>query len=92
MNAGDWFAKALKLLYAGASEDALDAFSTAIQVDPEFAEAYAYCGFAYYRQDTYDAAMEDYDKVVEHYERRKSKSSLVIAVGPPFSGDSRSAR
>ena len=64
MNAGGWFARALKLLHAGASQDALDALSTAIQLDPEFAEAYAYRGFAYYRLDNYDAAMEDYGKAV----------------------------
>ena len=64
MNAGDWFARGLQSLHAGAAQDALDALSTAIQLDPEFAEAYAYRGFAYYRLDNYDAAMEDYDKAV----------------------------
>ena len=64
MTAADWFAKALKLLHAGASQDVLDALANAIQLDPEFAEAHAYRGFAYYRLGNYDAAMENYDKAV----------------------------
>ena len=36
----------------------------AIQLDPNFAEAYAYRGLAHYHQGDYDAAAEDYDKAV----------------------------
>ena len=61
MTAGDWFTKALKSLHAGASQDALDALTAAVQLDPEYAEAYAYRGLAYYRLNNYDAAMQDYD-------------------------------
>lgn len=64
MTAADLFARALKLLQAGASREALDALTVAIQLDPEFAEAYAYRGLAHYQQGNYDAAMEDYDKAV----------------------------
>ena len=38
--------------------------TTAIQLDPEFAEAYAYRGLAHYRLGNYDAAMQDYDTAV----------------------------
>ena len=62
MNAGDWFAKGLELLDVGASQETLDALNTAIQLDPEFAEAYVYRGLAYYRLNNY--AMQDYGKAV----------------------------
>jgi tetratricopeptide (TPR) repeat protein len=64
MTAGDWFAKGLELLHGDASQEALEALTTAIQLDPEYAEAYAYRGFAYYQQGNYAAAMEDYSKAV----------------------------
>jgi len=60
-----WFTKGLKLLYASAFQDALDALTTAIQIDPERAEAYAYRGFAYHQLENYDAALKDYNKSVE---------------------------
>jgi tetratricopeptide (TPR) repeat protein len=64
MTAAESFAKGLNLFHADAFKDALDALTMAIQLDPEFAEAYAYRGFAYYQQGNHDAAMEDYDKAV----------------------------
>ena len=64
MTAADWFAKALKILHAAASQEALDALGTAIQLDPEYAEAYAYRGLVHYQLGNHDAAMEDYDKAV----------------------------
>ena len=64
MNAKDFFADALNQLQAGSFQDALDALSIAIQLDPDFIEAYAYRGLAYYRLGNYDAAMADYDRSI----------------------------
>ncbi len=64
MTAADWFVKALKLLHAGAPQDARAALTAAVQLDPEYAEAYAYRDLAYYQLGDHDAAMDDYDKAV----------------------------
>jgi hypothetical protein len=42
INAKEFFADGLKQLQAGAFQDALDALSIAIQLDPNFGEAFAY--------------------------------------------------
>ena len=64
MTPADLLTKALKLLEDGASQDALDLLTEAIQLDPEFAQAYAYRGYAHFQLYDYDAAMENYDKAV----------------------------
>jgi Flp pilus assembly protein TadD len=64
MTAADLSTKALKLLYAGATQEALDALTEAIQLDPESAEAYSYRGVAYYQLGDYDSALEGYDKAI----------------------------
>jgi tetratricopeptide (TPR) repeat protein len=64
MDANNFFADGLKQLQAGALRDALDALSIAIQLDPEFGEAYAYRGTTHYQLGDYDAAMQDYDTAV----------------------------
>ena len=66
MTAVDWFAKALKcyVIRRRVSRCDTEALTTAIHLGPEYAEAYGYRGFAYYRLGNHGAAMENYDKAV----------------------------
>ena len=59
IGATHFFADGLKQLQAGAVQEALTALSVAIQLDPEFGEAYAYRGLAEYQLGDYDTAMQD---------------------------------
>ena len=46
-------------------DEAIAAYSKAIELDPNLAIAYAGRGFAYYSKDDYDNVIADYTKVIE---------------------------
>ena len=49
---------------AGQYEKAIECFDQALELDPEFADAYTFRGLAYYKQWYLDEAIDDYDKAV----------------------------
>ena len=52
----------------GEIEKAIECFTLAIQVVPDWAYAYAYRGFLYGEQEVHDNAIADYAKAIEHQE------------------------
>ena len=54
-----------ELLDKGEYDEAIDEFTKAIEIDPNYAEAYNNRGLAYYYTWEYDLAVADYDKAIE---------------------------
>lgn len=61
----DWFEKGLSSLDSGQYEEATEAFSKAIEINPQYAEAYNNRGVAWHYKGDYDRAIADYTKALE---------------------------
>jgi tetratricopeptide (TPR) repeat protein len=61
LSAIDWFNKGRGQGY----DITINCCSKAIELDPQFAEAYDWRGLMYYKLGNYDAAIRDYNKVIE---------------------------
>ena len=59
-----WFEKGLKYDIDKDYDKAIEAFTKAIALKPDYAYAYTNRGFAYYNNGQYDRAIEDYDKAI----------------------------
>ena len=59
------YTQAVQLLGAAQYEEAITAFDRVIRVLPEFAKAYNYRGVAYFHQERWELALEDFDKSIE---------------------------
>ena len=60
----DWFEKGLSLSRAGQYEEAMEAFSKAIEAQPDRAEACNNRGALRYQQKDYAGAIEDYSQAI----------------------------
>jgi Flp pilus assembly protein TadD len=65
VTAVDWYNRGHSLLSSGNHRDAVNAFSRAIELKPNFADAYYLRGVAYDKLGNYLQAMTDYDKAIE---------------------------
>jgi len=69
LNAAEWFEKGYGLSISGNNADAIKAFSTAIELNPQFALAYRNRGIAHVIAtgilDNYSHALNDFDKAIE---------------------------
>ena len=65
LSASDWLNKAHKFFTADAFQDAIDAFSKAIELDPKNVYAYRGRGNAYSVLVKYQQAIDDYTKLIE---------------------------
>ena len=65
LSATDWFEKGLALMESGKYQDAIEAYSKAIELNPEYAWAYCNRGIAYRNLEDYRQAIRDYDKAIE---------------------------
>ena len=66
LSAADWFETGFSLLFtSGDYEEAIGAFSCAIQIDPGFSRAYLDRGMAYERIGNVQQALEDYNRAIE---------------------------
>ncbi len=61
----DWFDKGLKLLGQQRYDDAIKAFSTAIEIIPRDYQAYNYRGVAWALKENFDQAVADYSKAIK---------------------------
>jgi tetratricopeptide (TPR) repeat protein len=61
----DWFEKGLSSLDSGQYEEATEAFSKAIEINPQYAEAYNNRGVAWHYRGDYDRAIADYTKALD---------------------------
>lgn len=59
------YLQAVQLLNAAQYEDAITSFDIVLRVLPDLAIAYNYRGVAYYHEEQYDLALEDFDKSIE---------------------------
>ena len=59
------YSRAIRLLEVQEFTQAIAAFGLVIRRLPEFAEAYRGRGIAYYKEDLFDLALEDFDKAIE---------------------------
>ncbi len=59
------YSRAVRLLEVQEFTQAIAAFGLVIRRLPEFAEAYRGRGIAYYKEDLFDLALEDFDKAIE---------------------------
>ncbi|MBI5970454.1 MAG: tetratricopeptide repeat protein [Deltaproteobacteria bacterium] len=64
MSATEWFKKGWAFGNSGDWDNAIEAYSEAIELDPYYARAYSRRGFAYGMKHQYDRAIEDYNKVI----------------------------
>lgn len=62
-----WFNLGYSYAEAGLYDDAIEAYTAAIALNPNLAEAYNNRGFAYNNKGQYDKAIEDYTKVIPLY-------------------------
>lgn len=60
--ANEWLEKGNKYSSNGEHEEATSAYTKAIELNPDFAEAYYNRGNAYSDKDQYDTAIADYSK------------------------------
>ena len=61
----DWFDKGHKLLRQQRYDDAIKAFSTAIEIIPRDYQSYNYRGVTWALKENFDRAMADYSKAIE---------------------------
>ena len=59
------YLQAVQLLNAAQYEDAITSFDIVLRVLPDLAIAYNYRGVAYYHEEQYELALEDFDKSIE---------------------------
>ena len=59
------YSRAVRLLEIQEFKQAIAAFGLVIRRLPDFAEAYRGRGFASYKEDLFDVALEDFDKAIE---------------------------
>ncbi len=64
LSATDWFKKGWAFRVSGDSDNAIEAFSKAIELDPYYADAYNRRGWEYGMKHQYDRGIEDYNKVI----------------------------
>lgn len=62
--AKEWFEKGLKYDIDKDYDKAIEAFSKAIALKPDYAYAYTNRGLAYHNKGQYDRAIEDYNKAI----------------------------
>ncbi len=60
-----WFYLGYYYNDAGLYDKAIEAFTSTIALDPNYAAAYHNRGLAYYRKGQYDRAIEDYNKAID---------------------------
>ena len=65
LNATEWFEKGYKLDESGNNADAVKAYSKAIELNPQRANAYLNRGISYDKLGNYQQAIKDYNKVIE---------------------------
>jgi len=65
LSATDWVEKGIAVGKSGFLDEALDAFTKAIELNPKYAEAYCYRGMAYGIFEEHHQAIMDYDKAIE---------------------------
>ncbi|MBF0554435.1 MAG: tetratricopeptide repeat protein [Nitrospirae bacterium] len=65
LNAVEWFQKGYKAAIGERWEEALDAFTKAIELKPDYAKAYHARGLAYLSLDNYQQAVQDFNKAIE---------------------------
>jgi len=63
--AEDWFAQGLSAFRSHHYEKAIEAFSTAIEMNPRHVEAYNNRGITWFNKGDYDAALRDYNQALE---------------------------
>jgi tetratricopeptide (TPR) repeat protein len=61
----DWFEKGYASETAGNHNDAIDAFSKAIELNPRYAKAYSKRGLAYNMVDNPELAVEDFNRAIK---------------------------
>ena len=59
------YTQAVQLLNAAQYDEAISSFDIVLRVLPDLAIAYNYRGVAYYHEEQYDLALEDFDKSIE---------------------------
>ena len=59
------YLQAVQLLNAAQYEEAITSFDIVLRVLPDLAIAYNYRGVAYYHEEQYELALEDFDKSIE---------------------------
>ncbi len=59
------YTRAVQLLNAAQYEEAISSFDIVLRVLPDLAIAYNYRGVAYYHEEQYDLALEDFGKSIE---------------------------
>ena len=59
------YSRAIRLLEIQEFTQAIAAFGLVLRRLPDFAEAYRGRGIAYYKEDLFDLALEDFDKAIE---------------------------
>ena len=65
LSATDWFQKGYSLGTAGKNQEAMEAFTKAIELNPKVVGAYFNRGAAHFRLGDYRQAIRDYDKAIE---------------------------
>ncbi|MFO7665035.1 MAG: tetratricopeptide repeat protein [Desulfobacterales bacterium] len=65
LNAVDWFDKGNSIMVSGQLQDAITAFSKAIELNPEYARAYSVRGLAYAKADQPQKGINDCNKAIE---------------------------
>ncbi len=59
------YTRGVRYLEIGAPEEAISEFTLVIKMVPDFAQAYHGRGLAYYQEENYDNAMEDYNIAID---------------------------
>lgn len=74
-----WFSVGTKYLKQGRMQDAIAALSQAIDLNPDFAEAYINRGLAHYMSENYPEAEEDFLAVLEiRPDDQKANNNLAV--------------
>jgi tetratricopeptide (TPR) repeat protein len=65
IEAGEWYEKGFSLQISGSYKEAVVAYTSAIELNPKYEDAYYNRGLAYYILGNHRQAVSDFDKVIE---------------------------
>lgn len=65
LSASEWYEKGYAAFVAGNNAEAIAAVNEAVNLNPQYAEAYYYRGTIYYYMDNYYQAIKDFNKAID---------------------------
>ncbi len=84
MSADDWHSRGRALLWKSKHQEAIEAYTRAVELDPKLIKSYNNRAIIYRQLDDYDRALADYDKMLaiesDHPKALNNRATLKLAI------------